>query len=80
MDIRFIDSQYKELFRIPDGGCVKINLNNGGTLLGKCKYIDDYQDVYKRQVLSGVKFSPQKIVHMQKVLFRFDTFCNYEKD
>ena len=42
MDIRFIDSRYKELFRIPDGGCIKINLNNGGTLLGKCKYIDDY--------------------------------------
>ena len=42
MDIRFIDSRYKELFRIPDGGCVKINLNNGGTLFGKCKYIDDY--------------------------------------
>lgn len=42
MDIRFIDSQYKELFRIPDGGCVKINLNNGETLFGKCKYIDDY--------------------------------------
>ena len=30
MDIRFIDSQYKELFRIPNGGCIKINLNNGG--------------------------------------------------
>ena len=42
MDIRFIDSRYKELFRIPDGGCVKINLDNGGTLFGKCKYIDDY--------------------------------------
>lgn len=42
MDIRFIDSKYKELFRIPDGGCVKINLNNGETLFGKCKYIDDY--------------------------------------
>ena len=42
MDIRFIDSRYKELFRIPNGGCVKINLNNGGKLLGKCKYIDDY--------------------------------------
>ena len=42
MDIRFIDSRYNELFRIPDGGCIKINLNNGGTLFGKCKYIDDY--------------------------------------
>ena len=42
MDIRFIDSRYNELFRIPDGGCIKINLNNGGTLTGKCKYIDDY--------------------------------------
>ena len=42
MDIRFIDSRYNELFRIPDGGCIKINLNNGEKLLGKCKYIDDY--------------------------------------
>ena len=23
-DIRFIDSHYKDLFRIPDGGCVQI--------------------------------------------------------
>lgn len=24
-DIRFIDSHYKDLFRIPDGGCVQIH-------------------------------------------------------
>ena len=25
-DIRFIDSHYKDLFRIPDGGCVRFTI------------------------------------------------------
>lgn len=41
-EIRFIDSSYKELFRIPDGGRVKITADNGHSFEATCKYIDDY--------------------------------------
>ena len=41
-EIRFIDSSYRELFRIPDGGKINITLNNGEQLTRQCKYIDDY--------------------------------------
>ena len=41
-EIRFIDSNYKELFRIPDGGKINITLNDGEQLIRQCKYIDDY--------------------------------------
>ena len=37
-----IDSNYRELFRIPDGGKINITLNNGEQLIKECKYHDDY--------------------------------------
>ena len=37
-DIRFIDSHYHELFRIPDGGYITITLDNGEQSVRKCKY------------------------------------------
>lgn len=40
--IRFINSSYKELFRIPDGEKIIIKLNNGEKLERTCRYIDDY--------------------------------------
>lgn len=40
--IRFIDSNYRDLFRIPDGGKIKITLSDGEELIRQCKYIDDY--------------------------------------
>ena len=41
-DIKFIDSSYRELFKIPDGGVVKITLSDGEVMERRCKYIDDY--------------------------------------
>ena len=41
-EIRFIDSGYRDLFRVPDGGKINITLNNGEQLTRQCKYIDDY--------------------------------------
>lgn len=41
-EIRFVDSKYKELFRIPDGGSITIKYRNGDTENRVCKYIDDY--------------------------------------
>lgn len=43
--IRFITSDYKELFNIPDGGSIKITYppdDGRGTITRACKYRDDY--------------------------------------
>ena len=40
-DIRFIDSRYKELFRIPDGGTIQVDYPDRH-FAAKCSYIDDY--------------------------------------
>ena len=40
-DIRFIDSRYKELFRIPDGGTIQVDYPDRH-YAAKCSYIDDY--------------------------------------
>ena len=41
-DIRFIDSHYKELFRIPDGESIIVTDRAGKTESYPCRYIDDY--------------------------------------
>ena len=41
-EIRFIDSRYNELFRIPDGGQIFITYENGEKKRSTCKYIDEY--------------------------------------
>ena len=40
-DIRFINSSYKELFTIPDGGYITITLSDGEQLIRKCKFHDE---------------------------------------
>lgn len=40
--IRFIDHNYKELFRIPDGDKIRITLSIDEKLDRICRYIDDY--------------------------------------
>lgn len=40
--IRFIDPNYKEQFRIPDGDKVRILYSDGKTVDRTCRYIDDY--------------------------------------
>ena len=40
--IRFIDSHYKELFRIPDGGKIIIHYSWNEDQVRTCRYIDDY--------------------------------------
>ncbi len=39
--IRFITSNYDELFRIPDGGTILVRFPDR-QLVEKCSYIDDY--------------------------------------
>ena len=40
--IRFIDSSYKEKFRIPDGGRIRITYPDGERREETCRYIDPY--------------------------------------
>ena len=40
--IRFIDPQYKELFRIPDGGKVIVTTSWGEKREYPCRFIDEY--------------------------------------
>lgn len=40
--IRFIDSSYKELFKVPDGGNVELTRADGSRTSLPCIYIDDY--------------------------------------
>ena len=41
-EIKFIDSKYNELFRIPDGGQIVVTYKNGDKSRATCKYIDEY--------------------------------------
>ena len=41
-EIRFIDSHYNELFKIPDGGQIAIKYPDGHSENRVCKYIDEY--------------------------------------
>ncbi len=40
--IRFIDPHYNELFRISDGGQVRLTYRDGKSVVRTCRYIDDY--------------------------------------
>ncbi|MBR0302259.1 MAG: hypothetical protein IJQ80_00250 [Clostridia bacterium] len=40
--IRFIDPHYNELFRMPDGGQVRLTYRDGKSVVRTSRYIDDY--------------------------------------
>lgn len=40
--IRFVDSDFNELFKIPDGGKLRVTYLNGKQEEHTCRYIDDY--------------------------------------
>lgn len=41
-DVRFIDPQYNELFRVPDGGVVQMTYPDGHQRSERVEYLDDY--------------------------------------
>ena len=69
--IRFIDSSYNELFRIPDGGKIKIHYSWNEDQVCTCRYIDDYHvevednlyhicEFAERMEQSGSTYEPYK--------------------
>ena len=55
-DIRFIDSHYKDLFRIPDGGCIQIDYPNE-IVVKSCKFIDEYHTQIGNNVFHICQFA-----------------------
>ena len=45
-EIRFIDSNYNELFRIEDGRNITVNVYDGTQREYTCKYLDEYHLKY----------------------------------
>jgi len=75
--IRFIDSSYKDLFRINDGDNIIITLNNGEKLNRTCRYIDSYhteigRNLYhicefaERMEVAGSTYEPEKPILPQQ--------------
>lgn len=55
--IRFIDPDYKELFRIPDGGKIRITTSDGEKFDRICRYIDDYHVEVGRNLFHICEFA-----------------------
>ena len=56
-DIRFINSQYDELFRIHDGGQIHVEKPEGGSFDATCEYIDDYHTRINDRVFHICEFA-----------------------
>lgn len=56
-DIRFIDSHYKDLFRLPDGGSIRITFADGDSAVRKCTYIDEYHTQVGNNVFHICQFA-----------------------
>lgn len=55
--IRFIDPNYKELFRIPDGGKIVINYAWGEKEERSCRFIDEYHTEIGRNIYHICEFA-----------------------
>lgn len=55
--IRFINSNYRELFRIPNGGQITIEQPNGNLTPCVCYYIDDYHTVIGHNIWHICEFA-----------------------
>ena len=67
--IRFIDSRYNQLFRIADGGRIKLEYPDGKSDIKICRFIDEYHvevgitlfhicEFAERMEKSDVKYTP----------------------
>lgn len=56
-EIRFIDSRYRELFRIPDGESIVISYPNGQKEERACTFIDEYHTQVGKNVFHICEFA-----------------------
>lgn len=56
-EIRFIDSNYNELFRIKDGESITVKFSDGSMSDRKCTYIDDYHTKIGHNVFHICEFA-----------------------
>ena len=56
-DIRFIDSHYRDLFRIPDGGTIQVHYSDDSVVIKPCKFIDEYHTQIGNNVFHICQFA-----------------------
>lgn len=79
-DIRFIDSHYKDLFRIPDGSCIQIHYPDE-TVVKPCKFIDEYHTRIGTNVFHICQFAEiiLKILNLVILILSFLPFFTDRK-
>lgn len=55
--IRFIDSHYKDLFEIPNGGYIQLEQTSGEVVSKKCGFIDEYHTLVGTNVFHICEFA-----------------------
>ena len=70
-DIRFINSHYKDLFRIPDGGTIQV-YSDDSVVIKPCKFIDEYHTQIGNNVFHICQFA--------ELLERSGSYCQPEPE
>lgn len=55
--IRFIDSSYRTLFFIPDGGTIIVTRSDGGKVKRACTFLDEYHTRVGRETYHICRFA-----------------------
>ena len=71
-DIRFIDSHYRDLFRIPDGGPIQVHYSDDSVVIKPCKFIDEYHTQIGNNVFHICQFA--------ELLERNGSYCQAEPE
>ena len=71
-DIRFIDSHYRDLFRIPDGGTIQVHYSDDSVVIKPCKFIDEYHTQIGNNVFHICQFA--------ELLERNGSYCKAEPE
>ncbi len=58
--IRFIDPQYRELFRLPDGGTIKVVAEDDTSVRHTCRYIDPPHHTVDREIIHICEIAEQE--------------------
>ena len=74
-DIRFINSNYEDLFKIPDRGYITITLDNGEQSIYKCVFIDEYHTTIGNNTFHICEFAEK----MEKIACKYEPCPTPEK-